>query len=337
MTSPAAAERPHDLRVWYMTTGEAGTHQQARGLAQELSADAQEHLLRVSRFWALMPPALFSLSLRGVSSLCGRLEPPWPDVLVTCGRRSALAAMAVRRRNPAPMVTVHIQPPGVPSAFDLVVAMAHDRIEGPNIQHIATALHGIRAGALADAAALGDPRFRDLPRPWTGVLVGGSTRRAAFTSANANCLADQLDDLRAESGGALLITPSRRTPDAVVAALRGRYADDPTAFLWDGRGANPYLPILASCDRLVVTSDSISMISEALATVAEVRIFDVPGHRRHARFVADLVARNLVARLGGPPPPERRSGCDATPAVAASVRRLAAAKLGRVAPPAPPR
>lgn len=328
MTGSPAAETARSLRVWYMTTGEAGTHQQARGLARELSADAQEHFLRVNPLLALMPPSLFSLSLLGVSSGSGRLGPPWPDVLVTCGRRSALAAMAVQRRNRRPMVTIHIQPPTDPRAFDLVVAMAHDEITGANVVHVPTALHGIRAETLADAARHGDPRFDALPRPWTGVLVGGSTRRSPFGADDANRLADQLDSLRAADRGALLITPSRRTPATVIASLHSRYDDDPTVFIWDRHGPNPYISILALSDRLVATSDSISMISEALATLAEVWIFNVPGRGRHTRFVADLVAKGLAANLGGAPPAKRRTRCDSTPDLAAQARRLVAAKLG---------
>jgi mitochondrial fission protein ELM1 len=312
-----------------MTTGETGTHGQARGLARELSADAEERLIRVNRLWSLAPPALFSRSLFGVSRVGGRLEAPWPDVLISCGRRSALAAMAVRRRSPAPMVTVHIQRPADPAAFDLVVAMVHDDITGPNVLRIDTALHGVRSSALAKAATLNDLRFAGRPRPWTGVLLGGSTRHARFTARDAHRLGDDLDALRAKGGGSLLITPSRRTPAAVVDVLRARYAADPTVFLWDGNQPNPYLPILALADQLVVTSDSISMISEALATEARIWIFNVAGGSRHARFVGNLLAKGMVASLGGPPAPERRAGMDSTPHIAAVLRDLVEAKIGR--------
>jgi uncharacterized protein len=327
---PLRGEAPKDgLRVWYMTTGESGTHEQARGLARELSADAEERLIRVSRLWSMAPPALFRLSLLGVSGVGGRLEPPWPDVLISCGRRSALAAMALQRRNPAPMVTVHIQPPTDPAAFDLVVAMAHDDLAGSNVLCVDTALHGIRASALAEAAATGDPRLAGLPRPWTGVLLGGSTRRVPLTAADARRLAEDLDALRAGSGGSLLITPSRRTPAAVVDLLNARYAADPTVFLWAGSPPNPYLPILALADRLVVTSDSVSMISEALATKAPVWVFRVAGGARHARFLSNLLAKRLVGLLGGEAPPKRRRGVDSTPHIAAILRELVNAKIGR--------
>lgn len=308
-----------------MTTGEAGTREQARGLATALAADAEERQIRVSRFWALVPPAFLGLEPPAVTPVVGRLEPPWPDVLVSCGRRSALVARAIRRRNPAPMLLVHVQPPAHPEAFDLVVAMAHDRLDGANVIGVDTALHGVRPAALAAAAARGDPRFVGLPPPWTGVLLGGSTRRKPFRQEDATRLADQLDALRARTGGSLLITPSRRTPAAVVATLGARYLGDGTVRIWDGAAPNPYLPILALADRLVVTSDSVSMISEALATTAPVSIFVLPGSARHATFVDNLMRKGLAGALDGPPPPPGRPALDATPDVVAEVRRL----LGR--------
>jgi mitochondrial fission protein ELM1 len=329
MNALVARSSAEALRVWYLTTGEAGLRQQAQGLARELSPSAEERVVRVSRLWSGVPAQLFSLTLAGVSEVEGYLEPPWPDVLISCGRRSALAAMALRRRSAAPMVSVHIQPPAVPQAFDLVVAMAHDRAAGANVVEVGAALHGVRAAALAKAGRDGDPRFAHLPRPRTGVLLGGSTRQGGFTIEEVRSLIAELDALREQRGGALLITPSRRTPTAAVVALGRRYSGDPAAFLWDGGGANPYLPILAAADDLVVTSDSVSMISEALATRARVWIHSVPGGRRHTRFLTDLLEQRLVARLGEPPPPDRSAGLDDTPRIAAIVRAIVDQKLRR--------
>lgn len=315
--------------VWCLTTGEAGLRQQARGLAGELAADFEERIVRVGRLAALAPPALFSLTLAGVRPVEGRLAPPWPDVLISCGRRAGLAAMAVRRRSAAPMVTIHIQPPSAPRAFDLVVAMPHDRIQGRNVIQVDTAIHGVRAEVLRQAAATGDQRFAHLPRPWTGVLLGGDTAHSPFTIEDAQRLADGLDGLRARTGGSLLITPSRRTPASVVTALGARYAQDNATYLWDGCGANPYLAILGGANAIVVTADSISMISEALATTADLWVFDVSLGGRHARFLRSLLDRGLVARLGEARAPARQAGADATPIIAAAARELMRAKLGQ--------
>lgn len=326
----AGRVRGDRLRVWYMTTGEAGSRQQARGLARELSDDAEERLVAVNRLWAMLPSGILGRSQLGVSCVEGRLEPPWPDVLITCGRRSALASMAIRRRCPSPMVAVHIQPPDRPEAFDLVVAMTHDRLAAPNVIRIETALHGVRGKALAEAAGLGDARFAGLPRPWTGVLLGGSTGRSPFRIEDGLRLIDQMEAHRAGLGGSLLITPSRRTPPEVVDLVAKRYAADNTAFVWDARPPNPYVPILAMADQLVVTGDSISMISEGLATLAPISIFEVDGGRRHTRFLNGLLDQELVGLLGESRPPARSRGIDATPMVATLVRQLIAERLGVV-------
>lgn len=320
-----APRAPGELRVWHLTTGEAGTREQARGLATALDSDAEERQVRVSRLWAIGPAGLVGLGPPAVKAVTGPLEPPWPDVLISCGRRSALVAMAIGRRNRAPMVMVHLQPPTYPKAFDLVVAMAHDRIDGPNVLTVDTALHSVSPARLAAAAANGDPRFVGLPRPWTGVLVGGATRSRPFRPQDAARLADQLDALRVLIGGSLLITPSRRTPPEVVAILGARYAADPTVVIWDGKPPNPYLPMLAMSDRLVVTSDSVSMISEALATEAPVSVFRLTASPRHELFVENLIAKGLVSPLEAPSATGHRAAIDATPVVAEAVRQLLSA------------
>ena len=139
------------------------------------------------------------------------------------------------------MVLVHIQPPTYPKAFDLVVAMAHDELEGSNVIQIDTALHGVRPEVMSSARSRSDPRFVGLPRPWTGVLLGGATRRRPFTYEDAVRLADQLDALRGRIGGSLLVTPSRRTPAHVTAALGARYLSDRSVQIWDEGPPNPYL------------------------------------------------------------------------------------------------
>src|SRR6185312_16980703 len=112
-------------------------------------------------------------------------------------------------------------------------------------------------------------------------------------------LAERLKALRAQGG--LAITPSRRTPEEVKAVLREAFAGDPGVFLWDEAGENPYRGILALSDRLVATGDSVSMVSEAVATGRPVAVFDLDGGKRHQRFVRNLTERKIVSLLDGSP------------------------------------
>ena len=106
------------------------------------------------------------------------------------------------------------------------------------------------------------------------------------------------------------------------------FAGDRRVFLWDRTGENPYLAILALSERLVVTSDSVSMVSEALATPHPVEVFDL-GFPRHIGFIQDLVERALVRRFDGDPlPPATTGPVNATLEAAAVVRVLLQERTG---------
>ena len=93
----------------------------------------------------------------------------------------------------------------------------------------------------------------------------------------------------------LLVTPSRRTGDENTAALKSALKDAP-AFVWDGEGDNPYFGILALSDYLVVTVDSVNMISEACATGKRVYIYDLPGGSRKASQFRGQLLKSGFAR-----------------------------------------
>jgi mitochondrial fission protein ELM1 len=306
------------ITAWAVTTGEAGMRTQARGLARATADRVIEKT--APRGWL---GAWFG------AGAIDSFAPPWPDLLITCGRRSARFGMTLRKRMPAGVLAVHIQDPRAPAAaFDLIVAMDHDRIApGPNVIKVATALHDLTPAGLAAEADRWRARLAGYGRPLAGVMIGGSTARQAFTSHHAARLLAGLRQLRA-AGTSLAIIPSRRTPDAVNAVLRDAFAADPAVFHWDLAGDNPYRAVLALADRLVVTSDSVSMISEALATPHPVAIFDF-GTDHYGRFLKQMVERGWADRFeGGAASPPRRAPIDATSAAAAAVKTLIQARTG---------
>lgn len=308
------------ITAWAVTTGEAGMRTQARGLAAALADLVIEKT--APRGW---------LQRRFATEGADAFEPPWPDVLITCGRRSAQFAVALRKRMPAATLAVHIQDPRAPvGAFDLIVAMEHDRIPaGLNVIKVATALHDLTPARLAEAADAWRGRLSPYGRPLAGVLIGGSTSRQAFTLKHARALLAGLSRLRA-AGVSLAIVPSRRTPEVVNSLLRQAFAFDPKVFHWDMTKDNPYRAVLALADRLVVTSDSVSMISEALATPCPVEIFDF-GTAHYGRFLERMTDGFGARRFEGEvAPPAPRAPTNATDEAAAAVKALLQARTGRV-------
>jgi mitochondrial fission protein ELM1 len=123
----------------------------------------------------------------------------------------------------------------------------------------------------------------------------------------------------------VLVVPSRRTPEPVLRQFVELAREDRGFWVWPGEGDNPYRGVLGLADRLVVTADSISMVSEALATGAPVEVFMLELRGRHARFVAGLFERGLAEPFTGEVRPARAGDpVDATAEAASAVRRLLA-------------
>jgi hypothetical protein len=94
------------------------------------------------------------------------------------------------------------------------------------------------------------------------------------------------------------------------------------AWLWDGAGENPYFGLLALADAIVVTEDSVSMVSEAVATAAPVLLAPLPGRsRRIAAFMAGLATAGRVRPFAGRFETWPAEPLDDTPAIGAEVRR----------------
>ena len=315
--------------AWYVTTGEAGFRTQARGLASAIAENPRELIVDLRMPWRLLPGALAApLAFAALTPGSDRPAPPWPDLVISCGRRAAAVAIAIRRASGGQTLGVHVQNPlTAVSAFDLVVAMDHDGVFGPNVLNVPTALHDVTSARLAAAADAWRGRLAQGEGPVAGVLLGGTTRHHPFTPQTAKDLFDGLARLRS-AGWRIAVTPSRRTPDDVLAAFAARFGGDAGVYLWDRAGENPYLGILALGDRIVATSDSVSMVSEALATPHPVEVFGDDGGARHSLFLKGLLDKGLVRRFTGDPDSAKAGGpIDSTAIAARAVRRLLDARV----------
>lgn len=256
-----------EMTVWVITDGRAGNVVSARGLADAVGLPYVEKVIALARPHVWMPPALWVFRSLGIDrSGSDPVEPPWPDLIISCGRRAVGTVLEIKRRSGGRTHTVHIQDPHVDlSRFDLIAAPAHDNLSGPNVVTTLGGLNSVNGARLSLARDNWRDRLQVLPEPRIAVLIGGRSRAYDFTRADAEMLAGQLLDLQRATGGGLMITASRRTGADAGELLRERLSGADIDF-WDGQGDNPYLGYLAWADHLIVTGDSVNMTSEALAT-----------------------------------------------------------------------
>ncbi len=270
--------------VWAIHDGKIGMASQVLGLAEAVGWPFVEKRLSIRAPWRHLVPALWFQPLAAPGSDGDRLEPPWPDLMIACGRNAVAPALAVKQASAGRTFWVQIQDPRYArSSADLVVAPSHDPARGANVVTTLGAVHRVTAARLADGARRFGPLFAHLPRPLVAVLIGGDNRAYRLTRERFTALATALAALAA-AGMGLAITPSRRTAAAALAELKARLAGLP-AFIWDGEGENPYFGMLGLADAIVVTADSVNMVSEAAATGKPVHVVALDGgSSKFARF-----------------------------------------------------
>jgi uncharacterized protein len=303
---PATSEPAAALRAasdppfaWVLHDGKAVMASQALGLAEATGFPSIERSLDVRLPWAWLPPQLWLAPLRAVSGRQGVLAPPWPDLVIACGRNTAMPALAIRRASGGRTVAAPIQDPRVGrDEFDLMLVPEHDRLRGPNVITTRGALNRVTAARLGDARRR-FPELDALPRPVLGVLIGGSNRAYRLTLARLAEIADRIAACLRQSGGSVVLTPSRRTGAAGIALLRERLAGLPAA-IWDMTGDNPYYAYLAAADAFLVTADSVSMVSEAAATGKPVHVIGLAGgDRKFARFHRAMQEAGITRPFAG--------------------------------------
>ena len=297
-----AASEPSPLTIWTMTSGGAGMKSQVNGLANAIALKIPVDIIEKTialKWWAKPLPG--HLTPCPLKSTRPPLTPPWPDLLITSGRRTSAASIAIGRASNGKTYRVHLQNPQTPlHHFDLVCPMAHDQLHNdqtaPTNLTTTTALHKITTQDLTNAAAEWAPIWqqrlnREGRGPILGILLGGKNKNAGFDQTRCNALIKLIHRAINEQDAEVFITPSNRTEAFVIKSLRQEFSNHANVWIWDQTGKNPYHAILATADHLLVTSDSVSMISESLYTDRPVHIFPLSNIRRRHRLFLDILAK----------------------------------------------
>jgi mitochondrial fission protein ELM1 len=221
-------------------------------------------------------PSLEHIDRHQSDSLAG----PWPDLIITVGRRPSMVALWVREQsaNKTKIVLVG-KPSGHMLDFSLVVASAENQMP-PMHNFQATSLPFMRVNpAEVEAEALRwKQRFSQLKKPLIAILIGGETNPFIMNRKVARELVRTARWVIDELDGTPYLTSSRRTTAEVLEVLREELPAAAVFFEWSADAQeNPYRALLGSADGFIVTGESISMMVEVIYLRKPLAIFRLPG------------------------------------------------------------
>lgn len=286
--------------VWVLADHKAGHATQSIGLAETVGFPYEVKELRFNLLNHL------SNRIRGATILgldrarSAPLGPPWPDLVISTGRRTAPVARWIGRESVGRTRLVQLGRRGgeTVEAFDLVVSCEHFRLPlHPRRMEIVAPLNAVTPERLARAAARWAGLFDGAPRPWIVLIVGGTCARYRLGADVAERVGEQVCAMARAVGGSVFAITSPRTGPAATAALRKGLGAFGHLHEWKPRDAdNPYVGYLALADAIVVTGESESMLAETAAAAKPLFIYPVPERPLAFRRPAEWVARRAEAR-----------------------------------------
>ena len=287
------------LRIWAVSDGRAGNAGPSLGLAEAVSrilpADITVKTIawkgRIGRLpWFLNPFPAHVLTPQS------EINAPWPDIWIAAGRSTLPLSIRMRRWSQGKCMVVQIQDPRMPtSPFDLVVAPKHDRTHGDNVLAITGSPHRVTPDRLKSELERFSRGLEPLTHPRLAILIGGKSKAHDLSPERAASLARDIEHAVLNSGGSIMATFSRRTPEVARRILASRLAHLPGT-IWNGEGENPYFAFLAAADAVLVTEDSANMATEAAATGKPVFIARMDGGSQKFRLFHQDLEQLGVAR-----------------------------------------
>tara|TARA_B100001109_G_scaffold125510_1_gene102157 strand:- start:289 stop:1233 length:945 start_codon:yes stop_codon:yes gene_type:complete len=277
------------LKGILLTQGMHGMISQVEGLAKALDIDFTHHTVELNNFWKMIPPKLSPVS----QNVYKKINLDDFDVIISCGRKSVIPSIHLKKISNKKVFNIHIQDPKVDlNNFDFIVAPEHDAIQGQNVISTKGAIHYLSESEISENKDyLSSLIKKDERKIWT-LILGGPTKYYDYSTKNMKNIFLTLYKLLKKHSFQLVIIPSMRTPINTINYAKEFFGDNHTVIMDVDKKA--YLSALAIAESIVVTCDSSSMISEAALTGKPIYIANILPKKNDKRFQR---FRNLFREL----------------------------------------
>ena len=247
------------LRALLLTQGMHGMISQAEGLAKALGLKFKHETIKLKKIWNIIPPKFTPVSENILQNkfICDS------KVVISCGRKSVVPAILLKRRFKKEIFTIHIQDPKVDlSNFDSVICPEHDNLDGNNVIKTKGAIHYLTNDEIKKNINYLNLKAEN--KKVVALILGGPNKYYGFSEKQMTSTFAKIKNLFVYSKYKLIVIPSYRTPENIL-KLAFNYFND-NHLVVKQRDKKAYLSSLGLADIIIVTCDSTSMISEAAIT-----------------------------------------------------------------------
>ncbi len=265
------------LKALLLTQGMHGMVSQAEGLAKALNLNYKHQEIKLKKFWNFIPPSLTPISMNV-------LETKFifdSKVVISCGRKSVIPSLALKKKYKEKVFTIHIQDPKVSiEKFDLIICPEHDNLTGKNVIETTGAIHYISEKEISK-----EENYLQIDKENKKVIafiLGGPNKYYTFSDKEIDFLFNKIKTIFTRDKYKLVIIPSYRTPSDIIKKAFNSFGHDHMVIKELDKKA--YLSALGISDYIVVTCDSTSMISEAAITGKPIYVAQMNPKKNNLRF-----------------------------------------------------
>ena len=268
------------LKALLLTEGMHGMISQVEGMAKALNTEYNHKIVRLKFPWNLIPPKFTLISQIVLKDKIYLNEGEIPDLIISCGRKSVIPSILLKKNNPN-IFTIHIQNPKVDSKnFDAVIAPMHDNYNGSNVFESEGAIHYITHEEILAAKDYLANKIKS--KKIVSVILGGPNKYYSFNNDQLTEIFNSIKHNFISKGYVAIIVPSLRTPKSIIELAKKEMSK--FGHVVDLVDKQAYLSAYALATYIVVTCDSISMISEAAASGKPIYVAHMKEKKNIYRF-----------------------------------------------------
>ena len=276
------------LKGLLLTEGMHGMISQVEGLAKALDIDFMHQKVELNIFGKFTPPKLTPVS----NLFFKKFEIPEIDIVISCGRKSVIPSIYLKKKLKKKIISIHIQDPKVSlDNFDYVIVPEHDGLKGDNVITSKGAIHYLTIDEInQNQNYLIDKLNKE--KEYLLFILGGPNKYYNFKEKYLLKIFEKVKKVSSEYDLQAIIIPSMRTPKKIISLAQSFFDKDDIVISCIDKKA--YLSGLSLAKYIFVTCDSTSMISEAAITGKPVYVIEIPSKRDDYRF---RQFRNLFMKL----------------------------------------